>query len=143
MGKPAVNARTFARERIIQALYQWQLNGEHLEDIHRIESQFMQEQDMQRVDKSYFKKLLLAIPTHVENLDQRLSEFVDRPVAQLTPIELAILRLGAYELLETNVPFRVAINEAVELAKRFGADKSHRYVNGVLDKLAQTKVKSS
>jgi N utilization substance protein B len=136
---PVVNARSRARQRTLQALYQWQLNGQHLDEIHAIETQFLEEQDMQGVDKAYFKKLLFAISADYQALDATLATVIDRPLEQLTPIELAILRLGAYELLKTNVPFRVAINEAVELAKGFGADQSHRYVNGVLDKLIKAK----
>jgi len=144
MNKPRpVSARSLSRQRLLQALYQWQLTGEHLDEVHRIETQFMDEQDMKRVDKAYFKKLLAAIPAQAQELDQHLTGFIDRPLAQLTPIELAILRLGAYELLKTDVPFRVVINEAIELAKSFGADQSHRYINGVLDKLAQANTSST
>jgi len=133
--KKSVSARSRARQRVLQALYQWQMAKQ---DILKIEIQFMQEQDMKRVDKAYFKHLLHAIPAKVAQLDLTITPFLDRSLDQLDPIELAILRIGAYELTETdNLPWRVAINEAVELAKRFGAEQSHKYVNGVLDQLAK------
>ena len=127
-------ARTAARQRVLQALYQWQLTGQ---DVQLIETQFFEEEEMQKVDISYFKKLLHGIPGEVGLLDVMFSPFLDRNVSQLDPIELAILRIGSYELKNcSDIPFRVVINEAVELAKVFGAEQSHKYVNGILDKLA-------
>ncbi|MDM8558059.1 transcription antitermination factor NusB [Candidatus Parabeggiatoa sp. HSG14] len=127
-------ARSAARQRVLQALYQWQLTAL---DTQLIESQFLEEQDMQKADVSYFKLLLHGIPPQINELDTMFAPFLDRNTTQLDPIELAILRIGCYELKNCpKVPFKVVINEAVELAKKFGADKSHKYVNGVLDKLA-------
>jgi N utilization substance protein B len=131
-------ARHIARQRLLQALYQWQLTKQ---DLQVIELQFLdnsdliEEQDMQEADVPYFKLLLHAIPLKVKELDQMFSPFLDRNVTQLDPIELSILRIGCYELnFCPDIPFKVAINEAVELAKQFGAEQSHKYINGVLDK---------
>lgn len=127
--------RAYARQRVLQALYQWQMTGM---DIGLIERQFMEEQPMDRVDVGYFSTLLHAIPQRIAELDEVLRPCLDRGTADLDPIEHAILRIGCYELrYRQDIPWRVVINEAVELAKKYGAEQSHKYVNGVLDKLAQ------
>ncbi len=127
-------ARTAARQRVLQALYQWHLTGQ---DIQTIEAQFLEEPGMRKTDLSYFKKLLHHIPQQVNKLDTALTPFLDRTLNQLDPVELAILRIGCYELkFCLDIPFKVVINEAVELAKKFGAEQSHKYINGILDKLA-------
>lgn len=128
-------ARSRARQRAMQALYQWQIGGQDLADI---EAQFLADQDMEGCDLDYFRELLHKTPAHLDVLDAAISPHLDRSVEQVDPVERAILRLGAYELkFRIDIPYRVAINEAVELAKRFGAEQSHRYINGVLDKVAQ------
>ncbi|GEM_PF-48996 len=142
-------ARRAARQRVLQALYQWQLTGQAIEII---ESQFLvemneigspfsdEEQDINQADIPYFKRLLNGISQQTIQLEQMFIRFLDRDITVLDPIELAILRIGSYELIYCpDVPFKVAINEAVELAKKFGAEQSHKYVNGILDKLAQHK----
>jgi N utilization substance protein B len=127
-------ARTLARQRVLQALYQWQMTGQPTT---MIEAQFLSEQDMSKADVPYFQRLLQGIAQQVEQLDVAIAPPLDRRIEQLDPVELAILRLGCYELLYCpDIPFRVVINEAVELAKKFGANKSHKYINGILDKLA-------
>jgi len=89
---------------------------------------------------AYFKKLLHDIPKELKNIDSSFAGFLDREISQLDLIELVILRIGSYELKYCpDVPFKVVINESVELAKRFGAEKSHKYVNSILDKLANNK----
>jgi N utilization substance protein B len=90
-------------------------------------------------DLALFQELLRGVPEHLAELDGRLDSVLDRPITQVTPVDLAILRMSVYELLSSpNIPFRVILNEAVELAKEFGStDDSHRYVNGVLDKIAR------
>jgi N utilization substance protein B len=99
--------------------------------------QFRHEQDMEVADLEYFEDLLHGVEEHVDELDVALKPYVDREVAQIDPIERAALRLAAYELkYRLDVPYRVVINEAIEVTKRFGADHGHSYVNGVLDKLA-------
>jgi N utilization substance protein B len=127
-------ARSRARRRALQALYAWQLSGSHMK---AVIDQFRHEQDMEVADLEYFEDLLQGVETHVDTLDAALKPYVDREVAQIDPIERAALRLAAYELkYRLDVPYRVVINEAIEVTKRFGADHGHSYVNGVLDKLA-------
>jgi transcription antitermination protein NusB len=127
-------ARSRARRRALQALYAWQLSGSHMTAV--IE-QFRHEQDMEVADQEYFEDLLHGVEAHVGVLDAALKPYVDREVEQIDPIERAALRLAAYELkFRLDVPYRVVINEAIEVTKRFGADHGHSYVNGVLDKLA-------
>ncbi len=130
------HARTAARQRALQAVYQWQLTGL---DTLTIEIQFFDEQDMNKVDAPYFKTLLHGIAKQVEFLDVMFTPFIDRNITQLDPVELAILRIGCYELKYCgDIPYRVVINEAVNIAKKFGATQSHKYVNGILDQVAHT-----
>ncbi|TGG90375.1 transcription antitermination factor NusB [Natronospirillum operosum] len=132
--KPA--ARRKARHMAMQALYQWHISKASANEI---EAQFMVDQNMEKVDKSYFHELLHQVTGRTGELDELLGTVLDRKVSELTPVEMAILRLGAYELQHRiDVPYRVVINEGVELAKSFGATEGHRYVNGVLDKLSRT-----
>ncbi|MEN8215446.1 MAG: transcription antitermination factor NusB [Pseudomonadota bacterium] len=134
-------ARSKARQRVLQALYQWQLTGQD-KDIELILQQFLDDEEMRKVDLSYFDSLLRNIHQVVNKLDTAFAPFLDRSISQLDPIELAILRIGCYELNYCpDLPFKVVINEAVELAKKFGAEKSHKYVNGILDKLARHNLK--
>lgn len=133
-GHASHHGRTRARRTALQALYQWDLGGQDLRDI---EVQFHQAQDMRKVDTDYFRELLHGIPAHLSRLDEHVTPFLDRPLAQVDPVEREILRIGAYELEHhPEVPWRVVINEGIELAKMFGGEQSHKYVNGVLDKLA-------
>jgi len=130
-------ARTNARKAAVQALYQWQMTGQSLVEIDR---QFLEEDRLKDAQKSYFTELFHGVPKNLEVIDQTLSEFVDRPVDMIDPVERAILRIGAYELLNRlDMPYRVVLNESINLAKYFGADGSHKYVNGILDKVAQQK----
>ncbi len=130
------SGRHQARRAALQALYQWQLAGQ---DLSEIEEQFRTEQDMRRVDAAYFAELLHGVPAQLARLDRELQPVLDRPIAAVDPVERAILRLGTYELAcRPEVPYRVVINEAVDLAKTFGAEQGHRYVNGVLDRLARS-----
>ncbi|GLQ96952.1 transcription antitermination factor NusB [Dyella mobilis] len=127
-------ARSRARRRALQALYAWQMSGSSMTSV--IE-QFRHEQDMEVADLEYFEDLLRGVERNVETIDEALKPYIDREVAQIDPIERAALRLAAYELkFRPDVPYRVIINEAIEVTKRFGADHGHSYVNGVLDKLA-------
>lgn len=127
-------ARSRARRRALQAIYAWQVGGATMA---KVIDQFRHEQDMEVADLEYFEDLLNGVEKHVAELDEGLKPFVDREVGQIDPIERAALRLGAYELkYRPDVPYRVILNEAVEITKRFGADHGHSYVNGVLDKLA-------
>ncbi|GAB4200582.1 MAG: transcription antitermination factor NusB [Wenzhouxiangellaceae bacterium] len=126
--------RSRARRRAVQALYQWQLNPESASSI---VSQFLDEQDFTGVDIEFFRDLILGVENHQDSLDEQLSAYLDRAIVQVDPLELAILRLGALELTQRlEVPVRVVIDEAIELARRFGSEQGHAVVNGVLDKLA-------
>lgn len=128
--------RRQARSLALQALYQWQMSGNSVTDI---EAEFRSEQDLSRADVTLFVALLHGIPSQVSVLDEQILPFLDRKLEDLDPIELTVLRIGGYELKERiEVPYKVAINESVNLAKTFGATDSHKYVNGVLDKLART-----
>ncbi len=130
-------ARTNARKAAVQALYQWQMAGQ---DLSEIERQFLEEERLKDAQKSYFVELFYGVPKNLDAIDQVLSEFVDRPVDTIDPVERAILRIGVYELLHRlDMPYKVVLNEGINLAKYFGADGSHKYVNGILDKVAQQK----
>ncbi len=129
------NARSKARRSAVQALYQWQMAGENISEIH---DQFLVEREMAKVDLEYFKVLLHGVAGQLEALDQQIKPFLDRDINSVDPVERAILRMATFELVSRpDVPYRVVINEALESAKMFGADQSHKYVNGVLDKVAQ------
>jgi len=130
-------ARTNARKTAVQALYQWQMTGQNLGEIER---QFLEDERLKNAQKSYFTELFYGIPKNLGDIDQVLAEFVDRPVEKIDPVERAILRIGVYELLHRlDMPYKVILNEGINLAKCFGADGSHKYVNGILDKVAQQK----
>jgi N utilization substance protein B len=127
-------ARSRARRCIVQALYQWQLTGR---DAAALDPQFFIEEGGGDIDRAFFDKLLAEILAQVDDLDGLIAPLLDRALGEVDPVELAILRLGADELRHhPQTPFRVVINEAVELAKLFGAHHGHKYVNGILDRLA-------
>jgi len=127
-------ARSRARRRALQAVYAWQISGNPID---RVIDEFRHEQDMEIADLDYFEDLVRGVEKHREELDAALAPHLDREMDRVDPIERATLRIGAYELRHRiDVPYRVVINEAVEVAKRFGTDYGHTYVNGVLDKLA-------
>ena len=127
--------RSNARKKAMQALYQWSMSDNDLNDI---EVQFHDEQDMSKVDQDYFHVLLHEIPAQVAELDASYRPLMDLKGQEIDPVEQAILRLSTYELQNRlDVPYRVVINEAIQLARTFGADQSHKFVNGVLDKLAK------
>ena len=127
-------ARHKARRLATQALYTWQMGGQDIPDI---DEKYRLEHDMSKVDQEYFNDLLHQVPVHVEELESLIIPHLDRELEQHDPIERAILRLGIYELAHRpDVPYKVVINEGVELAKTFGAEDGHKYVNSILDKLA-------
>ncbi|MFC3678711.1 transcription antitermination factor NusB [Bacterioplanoides pacificum] len=133
--KSSPAARRKARRFAVQAIYQWQLAGANLA---AIEAEFRTDNDMSKVDLEYFHDILHGVPREKSELDAKIEKLLDRRLDELTPVELAILRLGAYEMVHRlDVPYKVVINESVELAKTFGATDGHKYVNGILDKLAQ------
>ena len=130
-----LQARKKARRLALQALYQWQMSQESLDEIQR---QFHNQHHMSKVDVDYFHELLFKIPERLTEVDNLFNEYLDRKLSDLSPIELTVLRMGAYELaFREDVPYKVVINEAVELTKTFGAEASHKYINGVLDKVAK------
>jgi N utilization substance protein B len=130
-------SRRRSREFAMQGLYQWQLAGT---DAATIESQMAKAKGFDRIDRPYFSSLLEGAIREVERLEASLQPFLDRKCAELSPIERAILFIAAYELEnQADIPYRVVINEAVELAKSYGGTDGYKYVNGVLDKLAADK----
>ncbi|EEX50166.1 N utilization substance protein B [Pasteurella multocida] len=129
-----VSPRRRARECAVQALYSWYVSQNSPAEI---ELEFVAEQDLKGVDVPYFRKLFRQTVENVETVDVIMAPYLDRDVNEVDPIEKAILRLAVYELkFELDVPYKVVINEAIEVTKVFGADDSHKYVNGVLDKVA-------
>ncbi|MGH8202069.1 MAG: transcription antitermination factor NusB [Steroidobacteraceae bacterium] len=127
--------RSVARKLAMQALYRWQLNEGPWQDLIQ---EFADAEDMPRADREYFRELVEGVWRAREALDTELSSWADRAPALLDPIEHAILLIGVYELRHRHdVPYRVAISEAVTLAKRFGATDGHKYVNAVLDRAAR------
>lgn len=137
MKKPdAQGARSRARELIVQALYQAQITGH---DEAELKAQIHERPDYRRVDRAYFDDGLGYILRFQAELEKDIDDFADRPVAQLDPIEKSILLLGCYELKSvSDIPFKVIINESVNLAKRFGAVDGHKYINAVLDRAVRT-----
>lgn len=128
------SARSRARRCIVQALYQWQLTGH---DAGALDAQFFIDEGEGEIERAFFDAALAEVLAHTDVIDALVAPLLDRPLQEVDPVELAILRLGACELrYHPEVPFRVVINEAVELAKLFGAHHGHKYVNGILDRLA-------
>jgi N utilization substance protein B len=132
----ATRARSVARKLAMQALYQWQLTGQSAAELR---NQYAEEEGWGEADAEYFRELLNGITGSAAGLDATLAGLVDRPVEQLDPVERAVLLIGLYELgHRLDVPWRVVINEGVELAKRFGATDGHKFVNAVLDRAARS-----
>ena len=130
----SAGARSRAREVLVQLLYQMQITGH---DLRELRSQVKERKEYKSVDKQYFDEALAGIFGDIDAIEKSIDEFADRPLEQLDPIEKSILLLGFYELQYVpEVPYRVVINEAVNLAKRFGGSKSHKFINGILDKIA-------
>lgn len=133
--QPRAGDRRRARVLAMQGLYQRHFSKTPVSDI---EAEFMVDNDMSKVDVLYFRDLLRGVHAQQEELDALLGPVLDRPIQEVDPIELAIVRLGAYELKNRlDVPYRVVINEGIELAKRFGGTDGHKFVNSILDKLSR------
>lgn len=127
-------ARRNARFYALQAMYQWQITQISIAEL---EAQFIPTQIKKKIDLDFFKELIRTIPKIYVELDQHMSSFLKRPIAELDPVELAILRLGVYELTHRlDIPYRVVINESLELTKKFGSIEGYKFVNGVLDQVA-------
>ena len=128
-------SRRKARHFGVQALYQWALSGGNVADI---EAQFREDFDFKGVDLEYFHALLHGVPTVVADLEACMSPHLDIPLEKLGPVERAVLRIATWELQQrADVPWRVVVDEAVALTRKFGASEAHRFVNGVLDKVAR------
>jgi N utilization substance protein B len=129
-------ARSLARRLAVQALYQLQINPRSWQDTHQ---QFAGDAEAERVDREYFLALLTAIAPNRDALDVRLAPFCEIPPHELDPVEHAVLWLGLHELANhPELPYRVALSEAVQLTKQFGATDGHKFVNAVLDRVAQS-----
>lgn len=129
------HARVRARRSAVQALYQWEMTRATIRDVI---SEFVNERsELKKADIDYFNDLLLGTESKLDELREEISRNLDRNLDQLDPVERAVLMLGTYELMfHHEIPWRAIVNEAVELAKMFGAEKSYKYINGVLDKIA-------
>jgi N utilization substance protein B len=137
-GRPdrASRTRSLSRKLAMQALYQWQLTGQTAAELR---NQYATEDGYGDADADYFRELLDGVTDGAAALDAALATLIDRPVEQLDPVERAVLLIGLYELGQRlDVPYRVVINEGVELAKRFGATDGHKFVNAVLDRAARS-----
>jgi len=133
--KKAIKGKRKARKFALQALYQWHMNHD---DVAVIEAQFRVAVDMDKVDVEYFCRLLHGVPKELSHLEASFEPFLDRKLTDLTPIELTVLRLSAFELhhcLET--PYKVVLDEAINLSKEYGTPDGYKYVNGVLNGLAK------
>lgn len=127
--------RTQARRVALQALYQWQVNQD---EVYLIEKQFFEDGLLSNLDREWFRELLAQVSAQAEQLDEAYVQFIDRSAKLINPVERTILRMATYELqTQMQIPYKVVINEAVELTKRFGAEDAHKYINGVLDKVAK------
>ena len=134
-GQPKAGDRRRARALAMQGLYQRHFSKTPISDI---EAEFMVDNDMSKVDSAFFRDLIRGVHREQAELDRLIEPFLDRPLDEVDPIELSIVRIGAYELKHRiDVPYRVVINEGIELAKRFGGTEGHKFVNSLLDKLSQ------
>lgn len=135
MEKQEINGKRKARKLVLQALYQWLMSGS---DLHEIEAQFRVINNMDKVDGDYFSRLLHGVPADLGALEASITPFLDRDIHGLNPIELTVLRIGSYELIHCpEIPYKVVLDESISLTKEFGSQDGHRYVNGVLNNLAQ------
>ena len=129
--------RRKARRIAVQALYQWQVTGD---PVSTIELQYVTDNNPEEVDMSYFRDLFGGVISRIDELDEKIGALVSRPFKDVDLLDKAILRLGAYELLYRNdTPYRVIINEAIEVTKAFGSEQSPKFINGVLDAIAKDK----
>lgn len=133
--KQIIGGRRRARRLALQALYQWLMSQD---DLYEIEVQFRLNNNMIKINEAYFCHLLYEVPRHIKELEKKLEPFLDRAIESLNPIEHTVLWIGAFELSYCpDIPYRVVLDEAISLTKEFGSQDGHRYVNGVLNNLAQ------
>ena len=132
--RPTKNRRK-SRELALKALYRNQLNAS---DIKQLRLDSLDDPDYTKADEGYFRQLLTGVLEQTEAINTMIAQFIDRAVSELSPVEHAILKISSYELMfDVSIPYRVAINEGVELAKLYGGSDGHKYINGVLDKVAE------
>ncbi len=133
--KPKVSQnRRKSRELVLKAVYRGMIN---VSELKMIINDAKEDPDFIKADEAYFRQLLDGVTAKVDELDSQISTYIDRKINELSPVEHAILRISSYELLfDLTIPFRVVINEGVELAKLYGGTDGHKYINGVLDKMA-------
>ena len=133
--KPKVSQnRRKSRELVLKAVYRGMINASELK---QIISDAKEDPEYIKADEAYFRQLLNGVTTKTDDLDTQIAVFIDRKISELSPIEHAILRISSFELMfDASIPYRVAINEGVELAKLYGGVDGHKYINGVLDKIA-------
>ncbi|OGT41434.1 MAG: hypothetical protein A3F42_04235 [Gammaproteobacteria bacterium RIFCSPHIGHO2_12_FULL_37_34] len=130
-------ARHNARRYAVQAMYQWQLATTPL---HELENEFLRHHINKQFDLAYFQEIIHGIPHYQQEIDQAMQPFLERNLQEIDPVELAVLRLAIYELIKRpDIPYRVIINEALQLTKKFGSIEGYKFVNGVLDKVAKIK----
>src|SRR3990167_6423146 len=135
LDKKAIRRKQRARQYALQALYQWFMSQQ---DLNEIEAQFFAIHNMEKVDQAYFHQLLHHIPQHCAVIEDLFTPYLDRELNTLNPVELTVLRMGTYELLYCNdLPYRIILDEAISLTKAFGSQDGHRYVNGVLNNVAR------
>jgi len=131
---PAKSGRRRSREFALQGVYQWLLSRADVADV---EAHIREQDDFGKCDRAHFDALLHGVIEQADGLSKTLARYIDRPMSQISPVEHAVLMIGAYEMQHClDIPYRVALNEAVELAKTFGGTDGHKFVNGVLDKAA-------
>ena len=128
-------ARGKSRRLAMQAVYQWQMTGDSITDI---KQQFFEENNMSKLDADFFSELVSGVAGSISELDPLLRKYMSRDVESVDPVERSILRIAAYEFVNRfDVPYRVVLNEAVNITKEFCAENSHTFVNAVLDKVAK------
>ncbi len=133
--KISFKKKSSARRAAMQALYSWTISKN---DLHIIEKHYLEERNPNNLDTKYFKLLLNDIPLKQHQLDQYISKYSNRTIAQLDPIELCILHVASYELIFCpDVPFKVIISEALDLATMFGSETSYKFINSIIDRLAK------
>lgn len=133
--KSVAKARGKSRRLAMQAIYQWQMTNDNITDI---KQQFFDDNNASKIDAEYFSQLVSGVASSLSELDTLLEKYMSRTIESVDPVERSILRLGAYEFINRlDVPYRVVLNEAVNITKEFCSEKSHGFVNAVLDKVAK------
>ena len=133
--KSVAKARGKSRRLAMQAIYQWQMTGDNISDI---KQQFFDENNMAKLDSDFFSEMVSGVASSISELDPLLEKYMSRNIESVDPVERSILRLATYEFINRfDVPYRVVLNEAVNITKEYCAENSHTFVNAVLDKVAK------